>query len=242
MKPFVIAFSILLFLATAAVAQLENKPVQKKKDWSKVDLSKRAGDHLLIQFGYMNWTKAPDSINISGFHRQFNMYFFFDFPFKTNPRISAALGLGVGSDNMFFEKTTIDLNQTRGIIFKPDSVTQYKNYRLATAYAEIPLELRYSSNPENMNKGLKLALGAKVGLNFNAHTRAKVDLDATSVGGYVSKISNRNSFNNTRIVGTFRAGYGNFTVYGTYGFTGIFNENRGPIVKPWSIGLTISGL
>lgn len=241
MKPFLIAFSI-LFCSTAALAQLENKPVQQKKDWSKVDLSKRASDHLLIQFGYMNWTNAPDSINISGFHRQFNMYFFFDFPFKTNPKISAALGLGVGSDNMFFEKTTIDLNQTRGIIFKPDSITQYKSYRLATAYAEVPLELRYSSNPENMNKGLKLALGAKVGLNFNAHTRARVDLDSTGVGGYVAQIKNRNAFNNTRIVGTFRAGYGNFTLYGTYGLTGVFNETKGPIVKPWSIGLTISGL
>ncbi len=241
MKPFVIAFSI-LFCSTAALAQLENKPAQQKKDWSKVDLSKRASDHLLIQFGYMNWTKTPDSINTNGFHRQFNMYFFFDFPFKTNPKISAALGAGFGADNMFFEKTTIDLNRPVGIIFKPDSITQYKRYRLATTYAEIPLELRYSSNPENMNKGFKLALGAKVGLNFNSHTRARVDRDSTGLGGYVIQINNKAAFNNTRIVGTFRAGYGNFTLYGTYGFTGVFNESRGPIVKPWSIGLTISGL
>jgi hypothetical protein len=241
MKSLLIALSI-LFCSSAAFAQLENKPVQPKKDWSKVDLSKRASDHLLIQFGYMNWANAPDSINIGGFHRQFNMYFFFDFPFKTNPKISVALGVGVGSDNMFFQKTTIDLNQASGIIFKPDSITQYKRYRLATAYAEIPLEIRYSTNPENMNKGLKLAVGAKVGLNFNSHTRARVDLDATGVGGYVAQIKNKSAFNNTRIVGTFRAGYGNFSVYGTYGLTGIFNEGRGPIVKPWSIGLTLSGL
>jgi hypothetical protein len=241
MKPFLIAI-LILFCSAAAFAQLENKPVQQKKDWSKVDLSKRASDHLLIQFGYMNWTNTPDSINTSGFHRQFNVYFFFDFPFKSNPKISAALGGGVGTDNMYFEKTTIDLNQPKGIVFMPDSITQYKRYKLATAYAELPLELRYSSNPANMNKGFKMAVGAKVGFIFNAHTRARVDLDARGDGGYVEKIKNKYAFSNTRIIGTFRVGYGNFTAFATYSFTGLFDENRGPLVKPWSVGLTLSGL
>ena len=241
MKSLLIAF-LILFCSAAAFAQLENKPVQPKKDWSKVDLSKRASDHLLIQFGYMNWANTPDTINTNGFHRQFNMYFLFDFPFKANPKISAAIGIGVGTDNIFFQKTTIDLNQRIGVIFKPDSVIQYKKYKIATAYAELPLELRFSSNPENMNKGFKFAVGAKVGFNFDARTKANVELDANGLGGYVSKIKNRTSFNNTRIVGTLRVGFGNFSVYGTYGLTSVFRENKGPAVKPWSIGLTISGL
>ena len=241
MKPFLIAISI-LFCSTATFAQLENKPVQQKKDWSKVDLSKRASDHLLIQFGYMNWANTPDTINTKGFHRQFNMYFLFDFPFKANPKISAALGIGVGTDNIFFQKTTIDLNQRSGIIFKPDSITKYKKYKIATAYAEIPLELRYSSNPENMNKGFKLAVGAKVGFNIDGRTKANVERDVNGLGGYVYKIKNKTNFNNTRIVGTLRVGFGNFSVYGTYALTSVFRENRGPAVKPWSIGLTISGL
>jgi hypothetical protein len=241
MKPFLIAFSI-IFCSTAAFAQLENKPVQPKKDWAKVDLSKRSSDHLMVQFGYMNWAQAPDSININGFNRQFNIYFMFDFPMKSNPKISVALGAGVGTDNMFFEKTTIDLKQQRGVIFKADSVNQYKKYKLATGYGEIPLELRYSSNPQNMNKGFKMAIGGKVGFSYDGHTKAKVDRDANGIGGYVYKEKNKELLNLTRFVGTFRVGYGNFTAYATYQLNNLFEENKGPAIKPWSVGLTLSGL
>jgi hypothetical protein len=241
MKPFLIAF-LILFSSGAVFAQLENKPVTTKKDWAKVDLSKRSSDHLLIQFGYMGWAQTPDSINVSGFNRQFNIYFMFDFPFKTNPKISVGLGAGVGTDNIFFENTTIDLKNRFQAEFNRDTITQYKKYKLATGYAEIPLELRYSSNPENMNKGFKFALGAKVGLNYDAHTKGKVELDANGFGGYTYKEKSKEFFNGTRIVGTMRVGYGNFTVYGTYNLNDFFKQGKGPAVKPWSVGLTLSGL
>jgi len=241
MKPFLIAF-IFLFTSVTVFAQLENKPVTNKKDWSKVDLSKRSSDHLLVQFGYAGWAKAPDSINVNGFSRQFNIYFLFDFPFKTNPKISVAIGAGVGTDNIFFGNTTIDLKNRIEARFIRDTITQYKKYKLATGYAEIPLELRYSSNPENMNKGFKFALGAKVGLSYDAHTKAKVDLDANGQGGYVYKEKSKEFFNGTRIVGMMRVGYGNFSAYGTYNLTTLFKEGKGPDVRPWSIGLTLSGL
>ena len=241
MKSFLIALTI-LFTSGSVFAQLENKPVSNKKDWSKVDLSKRASDHLLVQFGYAGWAKTPDSINVNGFSRQFNIYFLFDFPFKTNPKISVALGAGVGTDNIFFQNTTIDLINRIEVKFNRDSITQYKRYKLATGYAEIPLELRYSSNPENMNKGFKFALGAKVGLNYDGRTKAKVDLDANGLGGYTYKVKSKEFFNGTRIVGTMRVGYGNFTAFGTYNLTALFKEGKGPDIRPWSIGLTLSGL
>jgi hypothetical protein len=241
MKPFLIAFFI-LFSSGAVFAQLENKPVTTKKDWTKADLSKRSSDHLLIQFGYMGWAQTPDSINVNGFNRQFNMYFMFDFPFKTNPRISVGLGVGVGTDNVFFENTKIDLKRPTQVVFERDTVTLYKKYKLATGYAEIPLELRYSSNPENMNKGFKFALGVKTGFSYDAHTKAKVDRDVNGLAGYVYKEKNKELLNLTRFVSTLRVGYGNFTVYGTYQLNNLFEDGKGPAIKPWSVGLTLSGL
>ena len=44
-----------------------------KKDWSKLDLSTRANDHFLIQYGDDAWPNVPDSINTSGFSRHFNI-------------------------------------------------------------------------------------------------------------------------------------------------------------------------
>ena len=241
MKLFLTAcFSLLL--AYSSFAQLENNPLKTKKDWKKVDLSQRPSDHLLVQFGYNGWAKTPDSINTGGFSRTFNMYLLFDFPFKSNPRLSVAIGGGIGTDNMFFDNTKIDLKQIPGVVFSRDSVTTYKKYKLATGYFEIPLELRFSSNPENMNRGFKVALGAKVGMNYDAHTKAKIDRDANGLGGYIQKEKDLKHFKSPRLAGTFRAGWGNISAFATYSFNEFFKSGQGPDVRPWTVGLCFSGL
>src|ERR1051325_8557763 len=84
-------------------------PTRTKKDWSKINLSNRPNDHFMIQLGYNGWAQRPDTIHTKGFSRSFNIYFMYDFPFKTSPRWSVGLGVGAGSDNVFFDKTDIDI-------------------------------------------------------------------------------------------------------------------------------------
>jgi hypothetical protein len=171
------------------------------------------------------------------------MYFLFDFPFKSNPKLSVAIGPGIGTDNIYFDNTTIDLKNRREIEFNRDTINQYKKYKLQTGYLEVPLEFRYSSKPSNMNSGFKAALGVKVGTIIEAKTKAKVDRDAEGDGGYSYKVKDKEFFNSYRLAGTLRLGYGNFTVFGTYTLTEVFKEGRGPLgIRPWTIGLTLSGL
>jgi hypothetical protein len=239
MKRIVIALALLIS-GTTAMAQ-ETKPA--KKDWSKVDLSKRPADHFMIQFGYAGWSGKPDSITTSGFSRSFNMYLLFDFPFKTNPKLSVALGPGIGTDNIFFEKTTIDIKNRRQAEFNRDTVTRYKKYKLQTGYLELPVEFRYSSKPENMNKSFKFAIGAKVGTAIEAKTKAKVELDAEGDGGYIAKIKDKKFFNGTRLAAIGRVGYGNISLFGSYTFTEFFKEGSGPQgIRPFTVGLCLSGL
>lgn len=235
---------LLAFFTTANAQQLDSIPAAKpaKKDWSKIDLSQRSADHLMIQFGYAGWAKVPDTINIGGFSRTFNIYFFFDFPFKLNPRFSVGLGAGYGSDNIFFKKTLVDIKSGTAVTIRTDTITQYKKLKLQTGYLEIPLELRYSTNPENMNKGFKMALGVKVGLLIDGKVKAKIDRDAQGNAGYIYKEKETKYFQNSRVAAHLRVGYGNVTVFGQYTLTNYFKEGAGPAVKPWSIGLTLSGL
>lgn len=171
------------------------------------------------------------------------MYLMFDFPFKTNPRLSVAIGPGIGTDNLFFKETTISINNRKQVEFTRDTITKYKKYKLATGFLEVPVELRWSSNPANMNKGFKFAIGAKVGTMLDARTKAKVDLDKNGNGGYTEKIKSKQFFNGTRLAATARIGYGNLTVFGTYTITEYFKEGQGPQgIRPFSIGLTLSGL
>ena len=101
---------LLLMVSLSAVAQdkkakvkvQEPKAPKVKPDYSKLDLSKRASDHFMLQFGIAGWgNKDANNITTKSFNRSFNGYFLFDFPFKSNPHLSVAVGPGVGSDNIY---------------------------------------------------------------------------------------------------------------------------------------------
>ncbi|MDX2048971.1 MAG: porin family protein [Chitinophagaceae bacterium] len=237
-----IAFIVLMMCSTFSLFAQEEPVAKKKKDWSKVDITGRSADHFLLQFGYNGWGSAPDSINTKGFSRTFNFYLMFDFPFKTNPRLSVAIGPGIGTDNMFFDKTRVDIVNNDKAKFIKDTITDYKKFKVATGYLELPVELRFSANPENMNKGFKFAIGAKVGTLLDAKTKAKVDRDANGFTGYIEKEKNKKFFNGTRLAVISRVGMGNFSLFASYTITDFFKQGSGPEVRPFSFGITLSGL
>ncbi|MBX2922868.1 MAG: outer membrane beta-barrel protein [Chitinophagaceae bacterium] len=215
--------------------------VPVKKKWNKDQLSRRAADHFMIQLGYYGWSNIPDTIRTGGLSRTFNFHFMFDFPFKSDPRFSAAIGLGLGTDNIFFKQTTLDLRKYP-LNFAHDTVTQYKRYKLATTHLEVPLEIRFASNPANYNKTFKAALGVKVGTMIDAHTKAKITRDREGYGSYTARLKDRRNFNSTRLAGTVRVGYGAFSIFGTYQFNEFIREGAGPDVRPYTIGIALSGL
>jgi len=240
-----------LFFITALFAQVDSlkptpsqiTPPKKKKQF---DLSNRSNDHFLIQLGYAGWNNQPDTIKTKGLPRSLNVYFMFDFPFKSNPHFSAAIGAGVGTDHIFFDKMYVGIKDPTSTLTIQDvsDTTHFKKYKLATAWLEAPIELRYSFNPENPGKSWKIALGVKVGTLLNAHTKGKTwqNSQGQTLISYIQKESGKRFFNTTRIVPTARIGYGHFSIYGTYQVGTLFKEGLGPDVRPYSIGLTISGL
>jgi len=240
-----------LIFITALFAQVDSlkptpsqiTPPKKKKQF---DLSNRSNDHFLIQLGYAGWNNQPDTIKTKGLPRSLNVYFMFDFPFKSNPHFSAAIGAGVGTDHIFFDKMYVGIKDPTSTLTIQDvsDTTHFKKYKLATAWLEAPIELRYSFNPENPGKSWKIALGVKVGTLLNAHTKGKTwqNSQGQTLISYIQKESGKRFFNTTRIVPTARIGYGHFSIYGTYQVGTLFKEGLGPDVRPYSIGLTISGL
>lgn len=206
----------------------------------------RSNDHLILQLGYTTWTGKPESINTGGLPRAFNAYFMFDFPFKTSPHFSAAAGVGVSTENVYFKETIIDIKATTSeLVFRDASDTNhFKKFKIATTFLELPVELRYSSNPEDNKKSFKMAVGAKVGVLVNAHTKGK-ELQNKSGGtlnDYTVKENTKRFFNSNRISITGRIGYGNLSVFGSYAVTPLFKEGMAPTIRPLTIGLMLSGL
>lgn len=235
-------FFVCAGFAIAALSQETEKPAKKK---DKVDLSNRPNDHIMLQFGVTNWDGIPDTINKSGLSKSFNAYFMFDFPFKSNPKLSMALGPGISSDHILFTKTYIGIrDMTPAIRFTNVSDTDhYKKTKLATVFLEAPIEFRFSSNPLT-GKGIKAAIGVKVGTLINAHTRnVKLqDRNNKELNDFVMKESSKTFFNKNRLSVMGRVGYGHITLYSSYSLTPVFRDGAGPVVRPFSIGITLSGL
>lgn len=206
----------------------------------------RSNDHFMFQIGYTTWQGQPDSINTGGLPRSANVYFLFDYPFKTNPHLSTAIGVGIATDNVFFSETYIGIkDNTNTLRFQNVSDTNhFKKYKLATSYVEAPIELRYRSNPESDGKSFKAAIGAKVGMLLNAHTKGKTlqDKNDNTLLSYTLKEHSKRFFNKNRISLTARVGYGHFTLFTSYQMTPLFKEGLAATIRPLTIGLNISGL
>lgn len=218
-----------------------------KSNGKKIDLSNRSNDHFMFQFGFDKWAGTNDSISPKGFSRFFNAYVMLDKPFKTNPKLSVGLGVGVGSSNIFFNKTYVDVKSASSTLpfTNVDSANSFKKFKLTTVFLEAPIELRYSSNPENTNKSLKVALGVKVGTLLSAYTKGKTlqNKSGGTINSYIEKESSKKFFNSTRFAATARIGYGIFGLYGAYQITSLLKTGAGPAeIRPYSIGIYISGL
>lgn len=231
-----------------SVSTFAQKPAEKKKkDWSKV--TNRAGDHLMIQFSNDRWMgSTPDSIksHMKGFARGFNAYVMLDKVFRGAPQFSVAFGVGFSSSNIYFKNFGIDLKSKNATLpfNRLDSTDHFKKYKLAMSYLEIPIELRYSNDPENDTKSIKAAIGFKVGTLLSVHTKGKTLLDKNNkvLYNYTEKEANRHFFNSTRIAATARIGYGNFSIFGSYQINNLFKDGVAPDTKLLQIGLTLSGL
>lgn len=221
----------------------------QEKQKSKPDLSARPNDHFIFQLTSDSWLNTPDSISshMSGFHRGLNIYFMLDKPFKSNPKLSFGFGAGVSSSNMFFENMVVHVTGTSTpLVFREtDSTGSFKKYKLNTTYLEAPLELRFSSKPEQPNRSIKMAIGIKAATILNAHTKGKSYQTGSGdliVDG-VQKESSKKYFNPTRLSATFRMNYGIYGITASYSLTPLLKNGVGSQdMRQLQVGISLSGL
>jgi len=244
MKKVILSAVSILFFGSFLLAQT---PTTESK---KIDLTGRAADHLMFQFGSDMWTGKPDSVKTSGFSRHFNVYFMYDVPFKKDPHYSVAFGLGIATSNIFMDDHTyVDVQSpstTLPFHHLDSTRDHFTKQKIATMYVQAPLELRYFSDPAHPNKSWKSAVGVKIGTLLKGYTKSKnyVRSDASSVYGssYIEKRYNKRWFDATDVTLTGRFGYGIISLDAGYQVTGVFRDGLGPVVNKFSFGLTISGL
>ncbi|GAB4093568.1 porin family protein [Flaviaesturariibacter terrae] len=239
------SFLVALALLCSGIVMAQSDSTVKRSMLSSRGLPK-GNDHFMVQVGYTQWAGRPDTLNVGGLPRSLNIYFMMAFPFRTNPHLSAALGLGVGSDNIFFKNTSIGIRDNVSTIsfHNVADTNHFKKYKLTTDYLEVPIELRWTARPDDDAHSVKLALGIKIGTLLNAKTKARTLLNAAgqTINDYKVKEYSKRFFNSQRLVATGRIGYGHFGLFASYQVSQVFKENVGPNVHPFTIGFTLTGL
>lgn len=238
------AFVLSLSLAATAQVDTTETPVTPTKVLRPMQT--RSKDHFVIQLGSANWQNRPDSVKTGGFSRTFNVYLMMDFPFKTSPKLSVALGPGLATDHIFLDKMTANITgQTNAIVFRNTADTNsFKKYKVSTAFLELPIELRFTGKPEESGKSFKAAIGVKIGTMLSAWTKGK-NLESktgATINEYIVKEKSKRYFNTNRISATGRIGWGHFSAFASYALTPVFKEGLGPKMNTLSVGLTLSGL
>jgi hypothetical protein len=215
---------------------------------SAKELLPKPGDHIMLQLSSDYWTGVPDSIknHMKGLSRGGNIYVMMNKPFKTNPKLSIAFGVGIGTSSMYFKTMNVDITAktTKLPFVNLDSSDRFKKYKLTTAYLEVPLEFRFTSDPDNDKKSIKAAIGVKVGTMLSAHTKGKTlqNKSGTTTNSFTEKESSKKYFNTTRLSLTGRIGYGHFSLFGSYQINNLFKDGVAAGIKPFQVGITLSGL
>jgi Putative auto-transporter adhesin, head GIN domain/Outer membrane protein beta-barrel domain len=114
---------------------------------------------------------------------------------------------------------------------------KYKRNRLNILYVNVPLFLEFNTNNSDASHSFHFGGGVQFGYNiFQNKLRQKYVLDGRT---YKNKFKNDYNINPFRYDVIARIGYGDFTIFGTYSLSTLFEKGKGPRVYPFAAGIRL---
>jgi uncharacterized protein (AIM24 family) len=205
----------------------------ENKHWAGFDMGVNGfltpAGSLQPQEGYefleLNYAKSL-CVNINVLEKGFNIY---------NEYFKVVTGLGFEFNSYHFDNNTSLLSGQNVITGLSDSSKTFKTNKLNTTFVNIPLLLAFNTN-KNPKKAFHLTAGVVAGYRVGTKYKQKY-----TIGNEDFSNSLRSNFNLTpyRLSARASVGYNNLNLYATYSLTQMFQNNEGPELHPFSIGLQI---
>ncbi|HEX6222910.1 MAG TPA: porin family protein [Chryseolinea sp.] len=216
------ALVFFLGISCTLFAQTENaKPVSRRPDIPGT---------FAMELGFNFDTGAPEEFSL-GFwgSRTFNLYYQYEFRILKSS-FSFVPGIGLSLERFKFNNEyTLDHDpgDPRSMVMIPPGENVYPNIKksqLITNYIDVPLELRYSTNPDDPARSFKVSFGGRIGYMYDSFTKMKYKEDSE-----VKKVKDKQDFNLSKLrYGlTARLGIGSFSLFGYYNLTPLFEEGEG---------------
>lgn len=124
------------------------------------------------------------------------------------------------SDGTFQLVAATDILSTRASVNKSMLVANY--------FDLMPIEIRFDTNPKDPARGINAAIGARVGLLIESHTKVNYTEGSNSVTYKDKQVHGLNPY---RYGFYSRLGIGNFNLFWYYNVSPYFAANKGPHVS-----------
>jgi hypothetical protein len=138
--------------------------------------------------------------------------------------------------NNYRLKNDYTLSSTKDTVeaFLDDTISMRKN-KLRTTWLTVPLLLEFNTSKEQ-DKNFHLSAGVIGGLRLGTMYKRRFDSDGESF-----RAKTKNNFNIApyRLEAAVRVGYGAFNLFATYQLTELFEDENGPELYPFTVGITL---
>jgi hypothetical protein len=234
-------FVLFTVLSIAAIGQTASQPTEKKKGRPNIPGT------FAIDLGF-NLPSEKNGFNTNPFgSRTLNLYYYYDIQIgKSDFSIHPGFGLGL-------ERYKFNNNKTLGYTGPNEDILQMvlvstilpnasslKRTGLITNYIDVPLEVRFSGNPDDPGHTFKVSLGFKFGVLYDSFTKIKYREDSET-----KKLKDKQNFNLNpiRYGALFRIGFGSFSAFANYTISPLFKNGEGPdkaVINNFTVGLTLA--
>jgi hypothetical protein len=203
---------------------------------------------FVVEFGFNRDVSGPSdfSLNFWG-SRTANVYYQYDFRIlKSSFSFVPAIGFSL-ERYKFKENRMVGYDTNGEVVMIPEAdapVTGIKKSMLVTNYLEAPMEFRFTSNPDDPARSLKIGVGGRIGWLFDSFNKVKY-----SENSETKKFKDKQDFNLNKIrYGlTGHIGYGSFSIFGYYNLSPLFEKGKGLKTdgvsndfNTWTIGISVA--
>lgn len=149
--------------------------------------------------------------------------------------ITTGLGLTYNSYGLKNNVSVQSNSDSTWAVTVPDSLWSFDKNKLRATYVKIPLMLEFNTSLDP-DRTFHVAAGVIGGVRIGSITKQEYKVDDQKHKNRVKDDFNVNPFTADA---TVRVGYRNFTLWANYGLMPLFEENKGPELYNFTVGLSV---
>lgn len=165
---------------------------------------------------------------------------FMEFDIPINSRMGFVTGVGLEFNSYYFSSDSNNIKKENGRIvakIKPAGSSPYEKNKLKDTYLNIPLFYEVQFPLGNANRPLYFSIGVIGGIKISSSTKEYYNLQGE--GDKKIKVKDDYYLSPFRYGVQAKLGFRMIHLVGTYFMSPLFQENKGPELYPFDIGLVL---